>query len=330
MLRAISLVVLVVAALAAHVPRAAAGTVGVVVTGELSLQQPLVAQLEGWLRSHGYQVAALALDPAATTRLLDCLTVDDSTCARGVVEAKSRSDSVVFARATRERSTTTLTMYWIAKGRPPAGGRRGCEDCTDDAVRGAADELIASLAPAATGTTGRLKLSSKPEGMIVMLDGQKIGVTPIERDIAAGEHTIVLVDGGTRVGERKVQIPEGATIEVTMPVVYPPDNPKFRTPPEPSRVPPVLCWVGGGLLFGGSGVAFYLGQKGGLDHPNDKYIYRGATPTGVGLAAAGVAAIGIGVWLWVRGSGESSESSGAAPVAAIGPGGGYLGWQGRF
>lgn len=321
MFRAISLVVLVVAALAAHVPRASAGTVGVVVTGELSLQQPLVAQLEGWLRSHGYQVAALALDPAATTRLIDCLTVDDTSCARGVVEAKSRSDSVVYARATRERSTTTLTMYWIVKGRPPAGGRRGCEDCTDDAVRGAADELIASLAPAATGTTGRLKLDSKPNGMIVMLDGQKVGVTPMERDIAAGEHSVVLVDGGTRVGERKVQIPEGATIEVTMPVVYPPDSPQYRPPPEPSRLFPIVLFGVGGVAIGGGAFGLYLGQKGGHEDP---YVYRGATPLGIAGLSVGAAAIGAGIWLWWRGSYES------APVAMILPGEGYLGWQGRF
>ena len=167
-------------------------------------------------------------------------------------------------------------------------------------MRGAADSLIASLAPAATVATGRLKLDSTPSGMIVMLDGQKIGVTPIDRDIAVGEHAIVLVDGGTQVGERQVKILSGATVEVTVPVVYPPTNPKYRPPPDPSRVPPVLCWVGGGLLLGGSGVMFYLGQQGGPDHPDDKYRYRGATPTGVGLAAAGAAAIGVGIWLWVH------------------------------
>jgi hypothetical protein len=326
MFRAISLVVFGVAVLVVQAPSAAAGTVGVIATGEASLQPALVAQLESWLRSHGHQVMGLSLDPSAATRLVDCFTVDDTSCARKVVEAKSRTDSVVFARMAREGKTLSLSVYWIVKGRPPAGGRRGCEDCTEDALRGAADELMASLAPAATVSTGRLNLHSKPDGMIVMLDGSKIGVTPIERDIAAGEHSIVLVDGGTRVGERTVKIPEGATIELTMPVVYPRNDVRNPPPPPPpSRVPPVLCWVGGGLLLGGSGVAFYYGQKGGAAHPDDKYIYRGAKPAGVGLAAGGVAVIGVGVWLWIRGS--TSES---APVAALGPGGGYLGWQGRF
>jgi hypothetical protein len=214
-------------------------------------------------------------------------------------------------------------VTWIVKGRPPVGGRRGCEPCTTDVLRGAADELMASLAPSVAVSTGRLKLRSTPDGMIVMLDGVKIGVTPIERDLAAGPHDIVLVDGGTRVGERKVEIPEGSTVELTMPVVYPVvvDHRERR---GPSRVAPVLCWVGGGLALAGSSYLFYLGQKGGSDHREDPYVYPYATATGFVVAGVGAAAIGVGVWLWVRGSRES------APVAAIGPGGGYFGWQGGF
>jgi hypothetical protein len=322
MLRAISLIVLGLAALAVQVPSATAGTVGVVVTGEAGLQPALVSQLEAWLRSHGHKVEALALDPPATTRLVDCLTVDDSSCARKVVEAQARTDSVVFARAARESKAISLTIYWIVKGRPAAAGRRGCEECNEDAVRGAADDLMASLAPAATVPSGRLKLDSTPNGMIVMLDGGRIGVTPMERDIAAGEHTIVLVDGGTRVGERKIKILAGATIEVTMPVVYPPDDVRYRPPPEdPSRLLPVLCWVGGAGAIVGGAVSLYYGSKSG---PDEKYVYTGATPGGVALVSAGALSIGVGVWLWMRGSRES------APIAAISPEGSYFGWHGRF
>jgi hypothetical protein len=324
MFRVISLVVFGLAALSAHAAPASAETVGVIVTGEATLQPPLVKHLEGWLRSHGHEVAGLSLDPSTTSRLADCFIVDDTSCARKIVEARSRTDSVVFARVSRDGETVNLTVYWIFKGRPPVGGRRGCESCSTDALRGAADELMASLAPAVTAATGRLNLHSKPEGMIVMLDGVQIGVTPIERDIAAGPHKIVLVSGGTEVGQREIQIPAGSTVEVTIPVVYPPGDDRLPPPPAPSRVPPVLCWVGGGLALAASGYMFHLGQKGGADDPDDPYEYPQATKTGFALAGAGAAAIGVGVWLWVRGSRES------APVASIGPGGGYLAWQGRF
>ncbi|HSK02995.1 MAG TPA: PEGA domain-containing protein [Kofleriaceae bacterium] len=324
MFRVLSLVVFGLAALAAHASPAAAETVGVIVTGEATLQPPLVKHLEGWLRSHGHEVPPFSLDPSATSRLADCFTLDDTSCARKIVEAGSRTDSVVFARVTREGDTINLTVHWIFKGRPSVGGRRGCEPCSTDALRGAADELMASLAPAIATATGRLNLHSKPEGMIVMLDGVKIGVTPIDRDIAAGSHKIVLFSGATEVGQREIQVPAGSIVEVTIPVVYPPGDDRRPPPSSPSRVPPVLCWVGGGLALAASGYMFHLGQKGGADNPEDPYDYPHATKTGFALAGAGAAAIGVGVWLWVRGSRES------APVASIGPGGGYLAWQGRF
>jgi hypothetical protein len=87
---------------------------------------------------------------------------------------------------------------------------------------------------------------------------------------------------------------------------------------------PVLFWTGGGLALAGSGILLYLGQQGGSAHPEDRYIYRGATPTGFVLAGTGAAAIGVGIWWWGRGSRES------APIAAIGHEARYLGWQGRF
>ena len=170
-------------------------------------------------------------------------------------------------------------------------------------------------------STGQLKLSSVPEGVTVLIDGTKVGVTPLERELTTGPHTIVLVDRGMLVGERKVEIVEGEAVEVTMPVEYPASAAPQR---GPSRVAPVLLWAGGGLALAGSGIAFYYGQKGGPEHPEDPYIYRGATPAGYVLAGAGAVAISVGIWLWVRGSRES------APIASIGPGGGHVGWQGRF
>ncbi|HWU89757.1 MAG TPA: PEGA domain-containing protein [Kofleriaceae bacterium] len=320
MKRALLAVALGFLALFARAPDAAAGTVGVVVTGAPTLQPPLVAQLESWLRGHGHEVMAKSLDLPAINRLIDCFTVDDSSCARKVVEKSARSESVVFARASREGPTVSLTVYWVLKGKPAVGARRGCDECSESALRGAADEIMAGLAPAAAVATGRLKLTSKPDGLIVMLDSVKVGVTPLERDLAAGSHSIVLIDGGTRVGERTVQIPTGATVDVAMAAEYPSDDPRRPLPP-PSRTVPVVLFAGGAAAIAGSTIAFYLGQK---DGPDEKYIYRGATAAGIAIAATGVVSIGAGIWLWRRGTRESM------PIAAISSRGGYFGWQGSF
>lgn len=173
----------------------------------------------------------------------------------------------------------------------------------------------------ASAATGQLKLRSKPSGLVVMIDGVKVGVTPLERELAGGSHMVALVQAGRLVGERKIELEAGAVTEVTIPVEQPASDSRRSSS---SRVVPALLWLGGGLALAGSGVAFYLGQQGGPDHPEDKYVYRGATATGFALASTGAAAIGVGLWLRFRGSGES------APVVAVGPSGGYVGWQGRF
>lgn len=195
----------------------------------------------------------------------------------------------------------------------------GAEAATARAYLSESKVLIGRLAPVDATATGRLKLRSTPDGVNVMLDGVSIGTTPIERDVAAGAHSITLVEGERLVGARRVEVGAGAVVEVTMAVERPRESGD-----RSSRLVPVLCWVGGGLALAGSGVAFYFGQQGGPDHPDDKYRYPGASATGFTLAGVGAAAIGVGVWLWVRGSRES------APVAAIGPAGGHLGWSGRF
>jgi hypothetical protein len=169
--------------------------------------------------------------------------------------------------------------------------------------------------------TGQLKLSSTPGGLVVMIDGVKVGVTPLEHELAAGSHMVALVQDGRLLEERKVELGAGTVTEVTIRVELPNSDSQGRSP---SRVAPTLFWVGGGLALAGSGVAFYLGQQGGSDHPEDKYVYRGATATSFALAGTGAAAIGAGIWLWFRGSRKS------APIIAVERASAYFGWKGRF
>lgn len=192
--------------------------------------------------------------------------------------------------------------------------RQGAASASDLSSRcTVADTMMTAPLEPTVAPPGRLKLGSEPQGVGVMLDGITIGNTPIEREVAAGAHMISLVQDGRLVGERKIEVRANEFSEVVIPVR-----------PERSRVVPVLLWVGGGLALAGSGVAFYLGQQGGPDHPEDLYVYPGATASGVVLAGIGAAAIGAGFWLWRRGSHETM------PVASLSARSGYFGWQGRF
>jgi hypothetical protein len=188
------------------------------------------------------------------------------------------------------------------------------------------DGLMDVQSSISADSKGRLKVSSTPAGMIVMLDGSAIGITPIERDIAVGEHTVVLVNDGVRVGERAVKIVAGAILEETIPISYSPTNVRYHPSPGPSRVVPMALFGGAGVALAVSPYMFYLGRQGGPDRPDDRYRYPNANRIGFMLVGAGAAAIGVGMWLWLR---EPRERD-SAPVAAISPGGGYFGWQERF
>src|SRR5512139_2546500 len=128
---------------------AGTGDVGVVVVGEVTMQPQLAAQLEGWLRQHGHQLVPAPLPPDAINTLTDCFVIEDEGCARKVIEKRSKTQAVVFARidlkADSADKTVTLTAYWFDKGHDPIAERRFCERCTDVTLRSTADELMAAL-----------------------------------------------------------------------------------------------------------------------------------------------------------------------------------------
>src|SRR5438445_3323769 len=93
---------LVVLALAIATP-AHAEQVGVVVTGEATLQPQVASELEVWLHTRGRTVEPAALEPSAINTLIDCFVLEDLSCARGLIDKRSKAPSVVFARIDQDR-----------------------------------------------------------------------------------------------------------------------------------------------------------------------------------------------------------------------------------
>jgi len=202
------------------------------------------------------------------------------------------------------------------KGRRPSGSTGKNASKSSEACS-VADGLVEAQSAAPFEIRGRLKLHSSLEGMTVMLDGVKIGTTPIEHEVAAGAHMISLVHRERLVGEQRVEIGANAVVEVTIPVVL---------PKTPSRAGSYALFGGAGVALAVGGYIFYLGQKGGPGHPYDQFRYPYANYTGIAFVGVGAAAIGVGIWLWSRQSREQES----APVAAISSSGSYFGWQGKF
>lgn len=303
-------------AAAAH----AGGDIGVIVTGEGSMQPQLAAQIEGWLSAHGHTLVASPLPPEAITALVDCFVLEDQRCARGVVEKRAKTKTVVYARVEAKQTgagrDVTLTAYWFDKGHEAVAERRTCEKCTDQTLRVTADEVMRKLAGSGAGDLGHLNFRSKPSGARISIDGQSVGVTPLDWDVAEGKHTILFDKEGHRPESREIVVASGKTdkVEITLDLL--------GGEHHESKLLPIGVMALGGALVVTGGVLIAIHQDPGPDQP---YMIHNTRTAGIGFAIGGAAIVGAGIYLYFF-----RHESTSAPVAAYSGDSGYIGWAGRF
>ncbi len=316
----VALVCLALAALPAR-----ASSVTVVTTGDADLQATVARHVETWLRGHAHTIAA-SLSAEASSTLLNCMTMDDQGCARGVVDAQAKGDSLLYVQAIRSRTSnaTVFNVYWFPRTKEPIGMRRACEECSPDLMRSILEEMLGMILGASKLERGRLSLHSNPEGMTVLLDNENIGVTPLEREVPAGPHTIVLMHRGQRVGERTLKVHPDVTAEITIPVTIPVDTDSGSQRAGKSPVVGFLV-LGLGVAAIGAGVAFYVTSE---EDDGSKLFYRDTKTLGIGVAAGGAVVAGLGVWLWLRTRG--SDETASAPTVSITRNTGVIGWSRAF
>lgn len=129
---------------------AARADIGVVVTGEATLQPQLLSHLESWLKKRGYPVYSSALEPDAINTLIDCFVVEDLNCARKVIEARAKSDTILYARvdiAPSENGKRDISIvgYWVAKHHDTMAERRVCHACTEKQMHDVVEDLMLVL-----------------------------------------------------------------------------------------------------------------------------------------------------------------------------------------
>jgi hypothetical protein len=128
----------------------ASADIGVVVTGEATLQPQLLSHLESWLKRRGHNVFSSALEPDAINTLIDCFVVEDLNCARTVIEARAKAETIVYARvevapADNGMRDISIVGYWMQKGHETMAERRSCHHCTEKEMHGIADDLMLAL-----------------------------------------------------------------------------------------------------------------------------------------------------------------------------------------
>jgi PEGA domain len=319
----IALTLALLAALAS--PARAGNDVGVIVTGESSMQPQLAAQIENWLSQHGHTLVPSPLPPEAISLLADCFVMDDKGCARTIIEQRAKSTTMVYARLETKNGTSssardvTLTVYWFNKGHDAVTQGKTCEHCTDQSLRTTSDEIMKKLLGG--GDLGHVKLKSVPPGARITIDGQAIGVTPLDWDLPPGKHTIQMDKAGLQPQTKEIVIVSNKTELFGMKLTPPSED--DHDDQQPSRILPFSLLGAGGALVAAGIVMIAIDQD-----PSHKLgmTYRDTAPAGVGLIAGGVVAGGIGAYLlWFH-----SPKSTSTPVAAFTSDTAYIGWLGRF
>jgi hypothetical protein len=285
------------------------------------MQPQLAAQIEGWLSQHGHTLVPSPLPPEAITALVDCFALESQDCARDVIEKRARSSSIVYAHVETASNGTrdvTLTAYWFDKGHDPVAERKTCEHCTDQSLRAIADELMKKLVGGAE--VGHVKLKSRPAGARITIDGQPIGVTPLDWDLLPGKHTIHMEKTGVQPASRAIVVVSNRTDTLAMDLV--PGDDDHDGQQRSRTIPLTLLGVGGAALIGGA-VLIAIDQD---PVPSAPPRIRNTAPTGTLLVATGAVAAGVGTYLmWFR-----SRKAASTPVAAFTSDTAYIGWLGRF
>lgn len=346
------------AANAAFEPAAAPGdstaTVAVLpleVEGELSDadRDSLSQQLVDGLQRGAFGVVDPAAVVAASPKAAGC---NKSKCLADVA-SDAGATHVLRARVTvvDRDYAVEVELYDGRSGNSLAKTDEGCEICgiadAGNLMSTAAATLRTKLDALAKGPS-TLSIVSSPEGAEVLLDGEIIGVTPLERPVVPGKGVIRVSKEGYIAIEREVELVEGVAEKLS-----------FELEKVPSRLPSrPWGWVSLGVgvaalgaaatfaVFGATEREYKLGgdtdsgcYRNEDDAGNCKYVWNTEWHAlGLGIAGGALTTLGIAILLNSRtrkktqrgGELEGSTARRRSRRPRVGIGWGRLTLSGRF
>lgn len=243
-----------------------------------------------------------------------------------------------------------VELYAGGSGQSLAKTDESCEICgINDAgnlMETAAATLRTKLDALAKGPS-TLSITSQPEGAEVLLDGEIIGVTPLERPVVPGKAVVRVSKEGFIAIEREVELVEGVAESLS-----------FELEKVPSRLPSrPWGWVSLGTGIAALGAAAAFGYLGATEQPyklggdtqnncfrneddqgNCKYVWNTEWHAlGLGIAGGALTTLGIAILLNSRakkkgGKGELEGSTAKRRTRRprVGVGFGSVTLQGRF
>jgi hypothetical protein len=318
--------VLLTLALLMFLPRvASADTIGLVVLGDI-LQGPTRDAADKWLRAHNLPPQANALPTDAIKTLQDCFVVDDARCSTSVIDARATTETLITVRVdvvSKKSKDVRLTVDWFVKKHAPITARRTCENCTENLLGSTLEAMLLELAKNKPGMVGRVKFTSDPPGIPVLFDGETLGVTPLEREVATGDHKARLIRDGVMGPEQDVKVKSGNSTNVTLEAPAAPSTGGGPPPPvHHSRVLPItMIGVGTAAVGAGAVMYFVLNKEPDMNtHFSKDYKLPGMITAGAGAA---VALTGVIIIL-------ATPNHSGPTVSPTADGGATISWSGRF
>ena len=309
------------------------------VAGGDEAKQPLVeTELGPWLRDAGkgdVRIGAKALDPAQITQVVNCFILADQGCATAAV-ASGDLAGLLFVMVEVERDPATTgdrvkITGWLygPGGAPVAAQSLFCNDCRNDTLKPKLQELARLLFAAGATGTGRLAIVTRPSGATVLVDGEKIGVSPVSQGLREGDHTVTIELAGHATVTRKVTIANDgeAPLDVTL-VKLGGGGGGGGGSMKPVAIGAIA--VGGAAILGGAALIILdprceVGSDAEACAPG-KATYTSTQLPGIVTAGAGVAVVGLGVYLLTR----DGKKPRAPPTAGLSPSGAVFGLAGSF
>ena len=273
------------------------------------------------------------LTGAMVRERLATVGLDADSCSGGSCTAKAAKALgvayLVFASVVEHDKTYDITLELVngKSGVTLGTNRERCEICgveeASEKVGLAASALRARL-EALANTPARFVIRSRPSGARVTLDGEALGRTPIDRELAAGMHKLEILAEGYDPLERTVTAINGVDETLDLELVNPPSKIPLRA----------MGWVGvavGVVALAGSAWAESVDGREIACAPEQRDDF-GHCPTvrstrvlGAILAGAGAASATLGgVWLYLSGFGAPRAAETGAPQAST------IGVSGRF
>jgi hypothetical protein len=230
---------------------------------------------------------------------------------------------LIFGSVIEHDKTYDITLDLVngKSGVTLGTNRERCEICgveeASEKVSLAASALRARL-EALANTPARFIVRSRPAGTSLLLDGQPIGRTPVDRELPPGVHKLELAADGYDPLERTVTAVNGVDETLDLDLVVLPSKLPLRALGWTAIAVGVAALVGAvwAESIDGQELACTPGERDDFGHCPRLRSTRvlGAVLAGVGAASATLG----GVWLYISGFGTGRPTDGPPPATTIG------------